>query len=67
MPFRDFPDISLDERERLTAVFDQVCARLNIASDDPRRSNIAAKIMALAAAGERDQGKLIEQTLLGLS
>ena len=67
MPFRDLTNISLDERQRLTAVFDAVCARLNIASDDPRRANVAAKILALAATGERDQGKLIEQTLLGLS
>jgi|GraSoiStandDraft_5_1057265.scaffolds.fasta_scaffold1968611_1 hypothetical protein len=67
MPFRDIANISLDERQRLTAVFDEVCARLNIASDDPRRANIAAKIMALAATGERDRGKLIEQTLQGLA
>ncbi len=67
MPFRDLANISLDERQQLTAVFDAVCDRLNIASDDPRRANVAAKIMALAATGERDQGKLIEQTLLGLT
>jgi hypothetical protein len=67
MPFRDLTNISLDERQRLTAVFDAVCARLKMGPDDPRRANIAAKIIALAATGERDQAKLIEQTLLGLS
>jgi len=67
MPFGDLATISLHERQRLTAVFVAVCDRLNIASDDPRRANVAAKIMALAATGERDQGKLIEQTLEGLS
>jgi hypothetical protein len=31
------------------------------------RANVAAKIMAFAATGERDRGKLIEQILQGLS
>jgi hypothetical protein len=67
MPFRDLTNISLDERERMTAVFDAVCARLNIEPDDARRATVAAKIIALAGEGERDSGKLIEQTLLGLA
>jgi hypothetical protein len=67
MPFRDLTNISLDERQRMTGVFDAVCARLKMPPDDPRRAKVAAKIIALAAAGERDQAKLIERTLLGLT
>jgi hypothetical protein len=66
MPFRN--NIEFDHRatENMTAAYDAVVARLDIKSNDPITSRLAAKIVALAKAGERDPSKLTEQALMGL-
>jgi hypothetical protein len=50
----------------MTAAYDAVVARLDIKPDDPLTSRLAAKIVGLVKAGERDLGKLTEQALTGL-
>ena len=66
MPFRDFKDFDGQTLKAMTAAYDAVVARLGIKPDDPLTSKLAAKIVDLAKAGERDPGKLTEQALIGL-
>ena len=67
MPFRTVTDLDAQTLRTMTAAYDAVVARLNMKSDDPRTGPLAAKIVMLARAGERDVGKLIEQALIGLA
>jgi hypothetical protein len=66
MPFRDLTDFDSQTLQNMTAAYDAVVARLDIKPGDPLTSRLAAKIVGLVKAGERDLGKLTEQALTGL-
>jgi hypothetical protein len=66
MPFRNYTQFDSATLDKMTMAYDAVVARLNIKSDDPRTSQLAAKIVTLAAAGERDVMRLAEQAVVGL-
>jgi hypothetical protein len=66
MPFRNYTQFDSETLSKMTAAYDAVVRRLGISNNDPRTSQLAAKIAAIAAEGERDVGKLIEQALIGL-
>jgi hypothetical protein len=63
VPFRDYSGFSAETLRVMTAAYDAAMAKLQIKVGDPRTSNIAAKIAALAAEGERDPAKLCEQAI----
>ena len=58
MPFRDIKQFDLETLNKMTQAFDMACERLKLEPTDPERSELAIKIIELAAAGERDAGKL---------
>jgi hypothetical protein len=62
MPFRDYTQFDAKTLKAMTAAYDAVVARLHIQSSDPVTSKVAAKIIGLVNAGERDVGKLTELT-----
>jgi hypothetical protein len=66
MPFRDYSTFDAATLKAMTAAYDAAVAKLNIKADDPRTSNIAARIAALASEGERDHNKLCDQAIAGL-
>jgi hypothetical protein len=66
MPLRDYAHFDGDTLARMRAAYDAVVARLDLKSDDPRTSNLAAIIAALAAEGERDVDRLTERAAAGL-
>jgi hypothetical protein len=55
VPFSGHTEFDLRTLPAMTAAYDAVVARLNIKSNDPITSRLAAKIVALVKAGERDQ------------
>lgn len=67
MPFRDYSGFDDATLKAMTAAYDAALAKLGINSDDPRTSNIAARIAALASEGQRDPTKLCEQAIRGLA
>ena len=66
MPFRAVTEFDTQTVRDMTAAYDAVVARLALKSNDPRLGLLAAKIVELAKAGERDVGKLIEEAAAGL-
>jgi hypothetical protein len=66
MPFRSYKQFDSQTLDLMTAAYDAVVKRLNIQSSDPLTSKLAAKLIALVNAGERDLGRLTEQALAGL-
>jgi hypothetical protein len=66
MPFRDYTQFDSATLDKMAKAYDAVVSRLNIKSDDPRTSRLAAKIATLAAAGERDVTRLAERAIVGL-
>ena len=67
MPFRDYSNFDTATLKTMTAAYDAAIAKLHIKTDDPRTSNIAARIAALASEGQRDPVKLCDQAIAGLS
>jgi hypothetical protein len=67
MPFRDYSGFNDAALKAMTAAYDAVISKLEIQSDDPRTSNLAAIIAALASEGERDPAKLWDMDMAGLS
>lgn len=63
VPFRDYSGFNAATLQIMTAAYDAAVAKLNIKSSDPRTSQLAAAIAALAAEGERDPEKLCERAL----
>lgn len=66
MPFRDYSGFDAATLKVMTAAYDAAIAKLGIENTDPRTSNIAARIAAMASEGERDQAKLCDQAIAGL-
>jgi hypothetical protein len=66
MPFRDYSGFDDAVLKVMTAAYDAAIAKLGINNTDPRTSNIAARIAALASEGERDPTKLCDQAIAGL-
>jgi hypothetical protein len=66
MPFRNYTQFDSATLDIMASAYDSVVKRLDLKSDNPLTGRIAAKIATLAAGGERDVGKLIEQALIGL-
>jgi hypothetical protein len=66
MPFRNYHQFDVATLGLMTAAYDAVVKRLDLKNDNPLTSKLAAKIVALAAAGERDVVKLVEQASSGL-
>jgi hypothetical protein len=66
MPFRNYTHFNGETLDKMAAAYDAVVKRLDLKTDNPLTSKLAAKIAALAAEVERDVGKLTEQALLGL-
>ena len=54
MPFRDYARFNDATLKAMTAGYDAAIAKLGLTSSDPLTSNIAARIAALAAEGDRD-------------
>jgi hypothetical protein len=67
MPFRDYSGFNDAALKAMTAAYDAAISKLEIQSDDPRTSNLAAIIAALASEGERDPAKLCDLAMAGLS
>ena len=67
MPFPDYSNFDAAALKAMTAAHDAAIAKLAIKTDDPLRSNIAARIAALASEGQRDPVKLCDQAIAGLS
>jgi hypothetical protein len=67
MPFRDYSGLNDAVLKAMTAAYDMAMAKLGIKPDDPRTSNLAAVIAALASEGERDPAQLCDKALAGLS
>ena len=63
MPFRDYAGINDATLRAMTAGYDAAIAKLGLTSSDPLTSNIAARIAALAAEGERDPLQLCERAI----
>ena len=63
MPFRDYSAFNDATLKTMTAAYDAAIAKLGLTSSDPLTSNIAARIAALAAEGERDPAKLCERAI----
>ena len=66
MPFRNYSQFDSATLDIMAAAYDEVVKRLDIKSDDPRTSRLAARIASLADNGERNVGTLIEGALAGL-
>jgi hypothetical protein len=66
VPFRDYSGFNDETLRAMTAAYDAAIAKLGIKQDDPRTSNIAARIAALASEGERDPVELCENAIAGL-
>lgn len=56
MPFRHLSpeQFDLDTMRRMQTAFDDVCQRLSLGPEDPRRSPLATTIIELAASGEQE-------------
>jgi hypothetical protein len=56
MPFSklDPEKFTLDAVKAMQAAFDEVCQRLSLTPEDPRRSKLATVIIELATDGEQD-------------
>jgi len=63
MPFRNIKEFDTETLRGMTQAFDAACDRLKLDPDDPQRGDLAAKIIELAAAGERDPGKLFARAI----
>ena len=63
MPFRNIKEFDTETLRSMTQAFDAACDRLKLDPDDPQRGDLAAKIIELAAAGERDPGKLFARAI----
>jgi hypothetical protein len=63
MPFRDIQEFDSQTLRAMTQAFDACCERLRLAPDDLQRGDLAAKIIELAATGERDAGRLFARAL----
>jgi ABC-type amino acid transport substrate-binding protein len=66
MPFRSYAGFNAEMLRNMTAAYDSAVAKLQIKSDDPLTSKLAAAIAALAADGERDPVKLCERSIAEL-
>jgi hypothetical protein len=67
MPFRDYSNFDTATLNAMRAAYDAAISQLGITSDDPRTSNIAAIIAALASEGQREPAILCEQAIAALS
>jgi hypothetical protein len=63
MPFSDYTQFNGEALLKMRSAYDLAVARLNLKNDDPRTGELAAKIAALAAEGERDVEKLAERAV----
>jgi hypothetical protein len=63
MPFRNIKQFDAETARNMTQAFDAACDRLKLTPDDPQRADLAAKIIELAAAGEREPGKLFARAI----
>ena len=63
MPFRNIKEFDAETLRNMTQAFDAVCERLKLAPDDPQRGDLATKIIELAAAGEREPGRLFARAI----
>lgn len=54
MPFSKYDGFNSDTLKIMTEAYDAAVARLGINSSDPRTGKIAAHIVSLASAGQRD-------------
>ena len=63
MPFRNIQEFDSETLRKMTQAFDACCERLRLDSDDPQRSELATKIIELAATGERDAGRLFARAI----
>ena len=66
MPFRNIKEFDTETLRSMTQAFDAACERLGLAPDDPQRSDLATKIIDLAATGEREPGKLFARVIEAL-
>jgi hypothetical protein len=66
VPFSDYSGFNAETLKIMTAAYDAAVAKLGIKPSDPLTSNLAARIAALVAGGERDPGKLCDQAIAGL-
>jgi hypothetical protein len=66
MPFRDFTQFDAATLQVMTAAYDAVVARLGIKKDDPLTGKLAAKIVELVIAGERELERLTDKALAAL-
>jgi hypothetical protein len=66
MPFRDYSGFDTRMLTAMRAAYDAAIAKLGIKPDDPRTSNLAAIIAALASEGQRDPVVLCEQAITSL-
>jgi hypothetical protein len=67
MPFGDYSDFDTTTLNAMTAAYDAALTRLGITAGDPRTSNLAAIIGALAAEGQRDPDLRCEHAIAGLA
>jgi hypothetical protein len=63
MPFREIKSIDEATRRSMSQAFDAACDRLRLEPDDPERGELAAVIIELVAAGERDPARLFALTV----
>lgn len=66
MPFRDYSGFDTATLDTMRAAYDAAIAKLGITPTDPRTSNVAAIIAALAADGQRDPDLLCERAIAAL-
>ena len=67
MPFTGYKHVGPGALEVMTKVYDAVIGKLNIPPNDPRTSQIAARIVALVSAGESDVAALSDKVCAELS
>ncbi len=67
MPFRDYTNFDDAMLTAMRTAYDAALAKLGITVSDPRTSNLAATIAALASEGQRDPEILCERAIASLA
>jgi hypothetical protein len=63
VPFRNIKEFDAETLRNMTQAFDAACDRLRLGPDDPLRADLATAIIGMAAAGEREPGKLFARVI----
>ena len=67
MPFRDYEQFDGATLDKMAAAYDAAFHQLKLTSDSPLTSKLAAAIAELAAQGERDVARLVEEASKALA